>query len=196
MKKVLPTLALCAAMTALAACGADADSKPDTADSTGAVSSAETVISSVPEQPERPAMGGNVQIANPFFDFATQQEAEESVGITWGTIPESVGDYTAGIQYRSMPEHQLLELIYQREDDLYCRIRKAPGAEDISGNYSGDVYELNEVCTIGDQQVTLQGNDDLIYLTTWTSDGYSYSLDALGGLSRADTEAAIIALCG
>lgn len=58
--------------------------------------------------------------------------------------------------------------------DVQTLIRKAPGEEDISGDYN--VYDTMTEKTAGKISVTLKGDGDGYVLALWTADGYSYAL--------------------
>ena len=54
------------------------------------------------------------------------------------------------------------------------RIRKAPGAGDISGDYSA--YPHQETASVGGSSVTLKGDDTGYVLALWSDGGFSYSI--------------------
>jgi len=56
--------------------------------------------------------------------------------------------------------------------------------EDISGDYN-DYSEIQEV-TIGQNVVTIKGNDGQAYLAIWTAGKYSYSISSSDGISYTE----------
>jgi len=68
-------------------------------------------------------------------------------------------------------------------------IRKAPGTDDISGDYN-DYAEI-ETLDVNSRSVTMKGNDGLVNLALWTDGGYSYALNVSEGLSRSDIAALV-----
>lgn len=80
-------------------------------------------------------------------------------------------------------DNPTLEIIYNNTDgEEELRIRKAPGSDDISGDYN--IYTQTETVLEGSQNITFQGNDDTFYLATWSVDSYTYSVSSSAGLSQ------------
>lgn len=65
------------------------------------------------------------------------------------------------------------QITYEGENQTVT-YRKAPGEEDISGDYN--VYDTVTEKTAGKTSVTLKGDGDGYVLALWTADGYSYAL--------------------
>ena len=76
------------------------------------------------------------------------------------------------------------------DEQQQLRIRKALSGEDISGDYN--VYAETGTLTVGQLEITVNGNDGLVHVATWTDGGYSYAVDASAGLSE-DALSALIA---
>ena len=75
-----------------------------------------------------------VQIANPFIDTKTLEEAQEIAGFELN-VPRAEDPYTV-LNYRAV-EGSMLEIIFRdRKGTEGYRIRKAVGEDDISGDYS------------------------------------------------------------
>ena len=83
----------------------------------------------------------------------------------------------------------MLEVIYQSGEDETARIRKAPGTEDISGDFNE--YAQTDKVVIGGAEVTMRGSNDMVCLATWTVDGYTYAVSVANGVS-SDGMAALI----
>ncbi|MCI7524205.1 MAG: hypothetical protein MSA81_12845 [Roseburia hominis] len=65
------------------------------------------------------------------------------------------------------------QITYEGENQTVT-YRKAPGEEDISGDYN--VYDTVTETVAGETAVTLKGDGDRYVLALWTADGYSYAL--------------------
>ena len=65
------------------------------------------------------------------------------------------------------------QITYEGENQTVT-YRKAPGEEDISGDYN--VYDTVTETVAGETSVTLKGDGDVYVLALWTADGYSYAL--------------------
>lgn len=107
----------------------------------------------------------SMQIANPWSEFDSLEEAEADAGVEI-TLPESYQGFNHRI-YRSM-QGEMLEVIYQDADGQEgFRIRKSRGSEDISGDYNS--YTQKKTLKIGDRVVEIRGNGDEISVATWNS---------------------------
>ena len=74
----------------------------------------------------------------------------------------------------------MLEIIYSANGDETARLRKSLGTDDISGDYNN--YEtISPAVTDNGTEVTLKGNDDLVYVATWLDGDYTYSLSIKNG---------------
>lgn len=122
---------------------------------------------------------GAEEIANPFTDYATYEEAETAAGFSFG-VPEALGGYDS-VVYRVAGT--LFEVIYSN-DNGNMTARKAPGGWDISGDNSQYTVEVAE--TLAGVDVTCWGEDESLFLAMWAADGYSYSLAASESMNRAD----------
>lgn len=122
----------------------------------------------------------NAQIANPFVDCDTLNEAIKITGFDL-TVPSTINKATDRL-YRVMTlDDKMLEVIYQSGEDEAARIRKAPGAEDISGD-NNEYAQANTVSVDG-AEVTMRGNNGMVYLAIWNTGGYTYSVNVTNGIS-------------
>lgn len=114
------------------------------------------------------------ELANPFVEYDTIEEAEEAVGFDI-TVPDSIDGYSKRI-IRVDSQDQLIEVIYQNEqnEDQEIRIRKAVGTDEISGDYNE--YSQSRTLDVDGIAVTVKGDDDLITVATWAQDPYVYSI--------------------
>lgn len=136
------------------------------------------------------ASGETVTIANPFTDYETLADAIAAAGFDI-TVPDHIDGYGEQF-YRVMDAdgETMIELIYANGDEHEVRIRKAPGSDDISGDYND--YTQEQTLTVGKLEVTAKGNNDTFNLATWTCDGYTYSVYVSSGMT-GDALAALIA---
>lgn len=105
----------------------------------------------------------SMQIANPWSEFDSLEEAEADAGVEI-TLPESYQGFNHRI-YRSM-HRQMIEVIYQDADGREgFRIRKSRDFGDISGDYTH--YDQEKTLEIGDRFVETRGNGDEISVARW-----------------------------
>ena len=83
----------------------------------------------------------------------------------------------------------MFEIIYASGEDETARIRKAPGANDVSGNYNE--YAETETVDVDGGSVTMKGEDGFVKLAVWTNGDYSYVLSVESGLSQNDMAALV-----
>ena len=140
--------------------------------------------------------GSGVQIPNPITEYTTMEEAAAAAGFDV-TVPETIDGYTERViqVFNANTEDAMFEVIYRdggEESKNIIRIRKAPGAEDISGDY--DQYAESSTEAVGEAEVTMKGADGKVHLATWTKDGYTYSISvyAEAGVS-SDSMAELVA---
>lgn len=114
------------------------------------------------------------ELANPFVEYDTIEEAEKAVGFDL-SVPESIDGLSERI-IRVDSEDQLIEVIYQngQDEDQEIRIRKAVGTDEISGDYNE--YSQSRTLDVDGIAVTVKGDDDLITVATWAQDPYVYSI--------------------
>ena len=84
----------------------------------------------------------------------------------------------------------LAQIGYQAGEDRLT-YRKAPGNEDISGDYN--VYAAETEVSVGHTLVTLKGSGGTYVLAVWTSGGYAYSLSLSEGMPEDRWEAILAA---
>lgn len=136
-----------------------------------------------------PLSGNNsVQIPNPFVEHETLAQAVQAAGFELAA-PEAVNG-SSGRVFRTL-EGELLEVVYHKGENEAARVRKAPGSEDISGDYT--VYPQVNVVAVDGNQVTMSGSEGKISLAVWTNSGYTYAVSAVGGIS-SDEMAALVSV--
>lgn len=152
---------LCAVMAlSFTACGAPS-------------SSGETEVSSTAEHP------------NPFTTCQTPEEAAALAGFSI-TLPDSISGFDTRVIRAS--KDTMIEVIYQNETGE-IRIRKAPGSDDISGDYTA--YTESRNVTVDELQVTLKGADGNVSLAIWSNGEYAFSARFSEALSGDDAAALI-----
>lgn len=105
----------------------------------------------------------SMQIANPWSEFNSLEEAEADAGVEI-TLPESYQGFNHRI-YRAM-HRQMIEVIYQDADGREgFRIRKSRDFGNISGDYTR--YDQEKTLEIGDRFVETRGNGDEISVASW-----------------------------
>ena len=110
----------------------------------------------------------SAQIANPFTDTKTLEEAQEIAGFDM-QVPDAAAPYTV-VNYRAV-EGEMLEIIFRdRKGEEGYRIRKAAGEDDISGDYNE--YAKEKTIRLSDgTKVTLRGDkDDEWSVAVWTAE--------------------------
>lgn len=135
------------------------------------------------------ACGKNVsstQIANPFVDYASMEEAEKVVGFTLAA-PEALD----GFSHKTIQvmRDSMLQVIFSEENDRLV-IRKEAGDGDISGDYNN--YARVETVSVGERLITMKGGDSGIQVAIWTDGEYTYAVTANVPLTQ-DVMVAIIA---
>ncbi len=131
--------------------------------------------------------GADESTWSPITDCESLAEAESVAGIDI-RVPESIEDYD-DISYSAMRRYQLVQVEYHQDEQHYICIRKAAGAEDISGDYNS--YKEETTADVDGRQVTFKGNDGRVSLAVWTDDEYSYSVMAADLTTAPETGAGL-----
>ncbi len=110
------------------------------------------------------------QIANPFADYATLEEAVSAAGFPL-SAPNRIDGY--GEPLVQLMSGKMLQLIFRAGDERLI-IRKAPGGDDISGDYNS--YAETKTARINGADVMLKGADGRISTAIWCANGFSYAV--------------------
>ena len=98
-----------------------------------------------------------MQIANPFVDCATMEEAAKLAGFNM-TAPEKVDGFDE--KSISVIENELFQVVFRNDEDgneeEIC-IRKGTDDRDISGDYND--YDEVETVDVGNASITMKGRD-------------------------------------
>lgn len=121
-----------------------------------------------------------VQLANPFADCESAEEAEKISGFEF---PESkeLSDRASETVIRA-EKGRMTEYIYIMGGGQEIRARKAAGNEDISGLYE----DFSDVpgAEAGGMELTLKGNKGLYSACIWQDGDYSFSVTVSVPLDR------------
>ena len=123
------------------------------------------------------ATSDTAQIPNPWTGCTTLADAAALTGYDF-TVPDSVDGYP-DVTIAVLESEQLTEVQYRSGNARLC-LRKAPGSDDISGDYNQ--YAESNAVDVDGRSVTLQGNDGQVQLATWLDGDYTYSI----GIYRED----------
>ena len=99
-------------------------------------------------------------------------------------LPAEVPDGYALDSIRCL-QGQLAEVVWQGAGGQSLTYRMAPGAEDVSGDFTA--YGWEDTLTAGAYTVTCKGEDALVFLAVWSDGTYSFSLHASAGLTTGQT---------
>ncbi|MBP0982362.1 MAG: DUF4367 domain-containing protein [Oscillospiraceae bacterium] len=136
-------------------------------------------IIDTPAQSEEADSSDFVQSGNPYAEYDTLEEAENTVGFAI-SVPDSYGRYTE--PYYAVIEGKILEVQYYNGDDRGMIISKSRGSEDISGDFNE--YNTVTETEVNGNTVTIKGNGDEFSLALWVSGDYSYSVSVSSGISE------------
>ncbi len=123
----------------------------------------------------------SVQLPSPIQEYETLADAAQAVGFELAAPDALNGSDRRDV---STISNELLQIIYRKGEDETARIRKAPGTDDISGDYN--LYAQVETATVDGIQITLKGDTGKVCLATWTAKGYTYSVSVEGGIPAAE----------
>ena len=135
-------------------------------------------IIDTPAQSEEADSSDFVQSGNPYAEYDTLEEAENTIGFEI-SVPDSYGGYTE--PYYAVIEGKILEVQYYNGDDRGMIISKSRGSEDISGDFNE--YNTVTETEVNGNTVTIKGNGDEFSLALWVSGDYSYSVSVSSGIS-------------
>ena len=148
-------------------------------------------------EPEKPAQTEqaettdteNVQIPNPWTDYNSKDDAVQAAGFDLAVPDDISGCSEKSYRVLNAEGDVMFEIIYASGEDETARIRKAPGADDVSGNYNE--YAETETVDVGGVRVTMKDENGLVKLAVWTNGDYSYVLSVESGLSQSDMAALV-----
>jgi len=136
-------------------------------------------IIDTPAQSEEADSSDFVQYGNPYAEYDTLEEAENTIGFEI-SVPDSYSEYTE--PYYAVIEGKILEVQYYNGDDRGMIISKSRGSEDISGDFNE--YNTVTETEVNGNTVTIKGSGDEFSLALWVSGDYSYSVSVSSGISE------------
>lgn len=129
----------------------------------------------------------NVQIPNPWTDYDSQPDAAQAAGFDLTAPAEISGCAEKTYRVLNADGDVMFEIIYASGEDEVARVRKAPGADDVSGDYNE--YAETESVDVDGVSVTMKGKGGLVSLAVWTTGDYSYALSVEAAISQSDMAA-------
>ena len=130
----------------------------------------------------------NANAVNPWIDCATLAEAEDLAQFDIA-VPDRIEGYP-NTMIQAVKDEVIQVFYYDQEpgegDRDVVLIRKGVGTEDLSGDYTE--YPENETVAMHGVEVSLRGEDGLVYTAAWSQDGYTYSIHADSGMEKAQVE--------
>ncbi|MDO4490845.1 MAG: hypothetical protein Q4B85_07260 [Lachnospiraceae bacterium] len=114
---------------------------------------------------------GSVEIPNPWIECQSLDEAEKLVGYSF-QVPEVIAGYEKGII--EVLEQRMIQMIYVNGEESVV-IRKALSAEDPSGDFNE--YAEETTISVGENQVTMKGENGMVNLAIWFDGEYAYSVN-------------------
>ncbi len=127
------------------------------------------------------------------MDYETKEELENTVGFE---LPELTRlPFALGSTAYTAIGDKLAQIIYYGEAaDTELIFRKAPGTDDISGDYN--VYDESRELTVDGIKISVKGNNGLIYLASWTDGEYAYSISVSQGCKEEAMETILAEVIG
>lgn len=130
----------------------------------------ETVV--IPEQntdevTENPPV---MQIANPWSDCTTIEEAEDIAGFNFDSVKSAEVN---SISVMKGTDYSIIQIAFY-DGENKVTIRKANTEDNISGDYN--IYKQEKPLIKDEVVISVRGNDNLYSLVEWNRNGYSYSI--------------------
>ena len=125
---------------------------------------------------------------NPWQDCSTLEDAAAVAGFEMA-VPDRIEGYPE--THIQAVENSMSQVFFYNGsfDDGTAKsvlIRKGTGSEDISGDYNE--YSEKETVSMHGVDVTVKGDNGLVYNAFWFQDGYAYCINADDGMSREQIE--------
>ena len=116
----------------------------------------------------------DLQIANPFVNYDSIDEAAEVTGFDF-LVPASMDGYTdRNVQ---VVDGKMIQVTFLDESGNMLILRKAAGSEDISGDYI--IYADTKTVTLPNgAEAELRGDETSFQGAVWTADGFTYAVSS------------------
>ena len=121
--------------------------------------------------------------------YDSKDAAAQAAGFDLAVPDEISGCSEKSYRVLSAEGDVMFEIIYASGEDETARIRKAPGADDVSGDYNE--YAETETVDVDGGSVTMKGADGLVKLAIWTNGDYSYALSVENAIGQSDMAALV-----
>lgn len=180
MKKLFIFVLCAAMMISLVACGSNQSNTSNTTDdntqNSGTTNDSTNNTSGTTEDDTQ---SDDTEISNPFVTCDTLEDAAALAGFDMTAPTVSSDTYTQ--QEISAVEDSMIQISYQDADGAdSIVIRKGTGSNDISGDYN--TYDETNTLDVDGISVTTESSEGLIYVATWTSGDFSFSITATAGI--------------
>ncbi len=125
----------------------------------------------VTEQTEEETGEGTMNLPNPWSEYVSLDEANQSAGINF-MLPDEYK--TDGNVYRAISGN-MIEILVPTGDNVICIRASAATDEDITGDYNNYDYSVDE--HIRNVNVSIRGSEmSSIHGASWSDDNLSYSV--------------------
>ncbi len=114
-------------------------------------------------------------------DCASAAELAKTVGFSVPTLTRLPFEVES-TAYTAIGDDLAQVTCYSKDGTNELVLRKAPGTEDISGDYN--TYAESDMLNISGTEVSVKGNDGLLYLACWNDGEYSYSVSVSAGCEK------------
>ncbi len=110
-------------------------------------------------------------IANPFQDCESLEDAKKVAGFEL-SCPESVLESDSSVV--QAVKDNMIQVIYEKNDEEILRIRKSNSSDDITGDYNEYSEEIDQ--DIGGISVHCKGENGAYSTISWGLDDYQYCI--------------------
>ena len=117
-----------------------------------------------------------MQIANPWSDCTTIEEAEDIAGFNFDSVKSAEVN---SISVMKGTDYNIIQIAFY-DGENKVTIRKANIEDSISGDYN--VYNQEKPVIKEEVTISVRGNDNLYSLVEWSRNGYSYSISSEQGI--------------
>jgi len=140
----------------------------------------------IPQEPfSDEETSGQIQMADPFTEYATVDEARAAIGFDFKVPPDSISGYTREtISVMSSGELQYAQLLYTEGDfNFIYRTAIAPAQLNDDDRVFPDHYSAD----IDGIPVAICGSGGRVSSASWEADGYAYCIIFSGPSLSAET---------
>ena len=117
-----------------------------------------------------------MQIANPWSDCTTIEEAEDIAGFNFDSVKSAEVN---SISVMRGTDYNIVQIAFY-DGENKVTIRKANTEDSISGDYN--IYKQEKPVIKDEVVISVRGNDNLYSLVEWSRNDYSYSISCEQGV--------------